>query len=357
MKTTRTASKVRVMLVEDSPTVRTLLCHIIDRDPRLQLAAVCVTAEEALASIAQVDPDVVSMDIRLPGMNGLEATRRIMSEHPTPIVVIADSVHDSTLAIAMNALKAGALTVVEKPSGPAARTYEDIADAIATQLYIMSQVPVIRRRLSPPRKQGGEDNINLASIKPVRANVVGIAASTGGPPALAAVLGALPKTFPAPVLLVQHMGAPFMEGFAHWLGGQTKLAVKLAENREIPMPGVIYVAPGDHHLVLEPGNMLGLNSGPPLASQRPAANLLFQSLARVAGPKAVGVLLTGMGEDGARGLLEMKEAGAFTIAEDESTAVVYGMPAAAVRLQGVSLSLPQDQIAARLSQLIAEAAP
>ena len=348
----RDVPKVRVMLVEDSATVRALLCHIIDRDPRLQLAAVCVSAEEALDTIGQVAPDVISMDIRLPGMDGLEATRRIMTERPTPIVVIADSVHDATLGIAMNALKAGALTVVEKPTGPAAATYDSIAGTIATQLFIMSQVPVIRRRDSgrptPWRTPSG------APATQVKANIVGIGASTGGPPALAAVLGALPAGFPAPILVVQHMGAPFMEGFASWLSGQTDLRVKLAENREIPKPGTVYVAPGDRHLELTAGNFLKLTNDPPLASQRPAANVLFRSLARVAGPKAVGVLLTGMGEDGARGLLEMKEAGAFTVAEDESTPVVYGMPAAAVRLGGVSVSLPQDLIAPRLIQIATE---
>lgn len=345
--------KVRVMLVEDSPTVRVLLCHIIDRDPRLQLAAVCVSAEEALESIAQVTPDVISMDIRLPGMDGLEATRRIMSEHPTPIVVIADSVHDSTLGIAMNALKAGALTVVEKPTGPAAATYDEIAGTIATQLFIMSKVPVIRRR-DPAAHASARRMREAPAASSVRAGIVGFGASTGGPPALAAVLGGLPADFPAPILVVQHMGAPFMEGFASWLSGQTRLRVKLAENREIPKPGTVYVAPGDRHLELAAGNFLKLTNDPPLASQRPAANFLFQSLARIAGPKAVGVLLTGMGEDGARGLLEMREAGAFTVAEDETTAVVYGMPAAAVRLGAVSVSLPQDLIAARLLQVATE---
>lgn len=344
--------KVRVMLVEDSPTVRTLLCHIIDRDPRLLIAAVCVSAEEALDSIAQVAPDVISMDIRLPGMDGLEATRRIMSTHPTPIVVIADSVHDSTLGIAMNALKAGALTVVEKPTGPAASSYDAIAGTIATQLFIMSQVPVIRRR--QPGLRASARSPSETSAPRAQASIVGIGASTGGPPALAAVLGGLSLDFPAPILVVQHMGAPFMEGFATWLAGQTRLRVKLAENREIPQPGTVYVAPGDRHLELAPGNFLKLTLEPPLASQRPAANFLFQSLARVAGPKAIGVLLTGMGEDGARGLLEMKEAGAYTVAEDESTAVVYGMPAAAVRMGGVSVSLPQDLIAPRLMQIAME---
>lgn len=346
------SAAVRVMLVEDSPTVRTLLCHIIDRDPRLQLAAVCVSAEEALDSIAQVKPDVISMDIRLPGIDGLEATRRIMSTHPTPIVVIADSVHDVTLGIAMNALKAGALTVVEKPAGPGADAYEQIASTIATQLFIMSQVPVIRRRDTSVRKPLVRPADGAAAES--RANIVGIAASTGGPPALAAVLGGLRRDFPAPVLLVQHMGAPFMEGFASWLDGQTALRVKLAEDRETPRPGTIYVAPGDRHLELASGNFLRLTNEPPIASQRPAANVLFQSMARVAGPNAVGVLLTGMGEDGARGLVQMKDAGAFTIAEDETTCVVYGMPGAAVRMGGASISLPQDLIAARLNQITAE---
>lgn len=347
------AAKVRVMLVEDSPTVRVLLCHIIDRDPRLQLAAVCVSAEEALESIERVAPDVISMDIRLPAMDGLEATRRIMSDHPTPIVVIADSVHDSTLGIAMNALKAGALSVVEKPTGLGASSYETMAGKIATELYIMSQVSVVRRRIVGLRGPMVDDRL-LRTRQP-GVSLVGIATSTGGPPALTSVLGALPRDFPAPILLVQHMGAPFMEGFASWLATQTLLRVKLAENNELPIAGTVYVAPGDRHLVLAPGSVMRLNTDPPLASQRPAANVLFQSLARVAGPKAVGVLLTGMGEDGARGLLEMKEAGAFTIAEDETTAVVYGMPAAAVRLGGVSVSLPLDQVGSRLVQMFAEA--
>lgn len=338
------------MVVEDSATVRTLLCHIIDRDPRLQLAAVCVSAEEALESIAVVQPDVISMDIRLPGMDGLEATRQIMSTHPTPIVVIADAVQDAALSIAMNALKAGALTVLEKPAGPAATAYESVATHIATQLYIMSQVPVIRRR-GDARAAVLAEKANL-DARFGGASVIGIGASTGGPPALAAVLGALPVRFPAPILVVQHMGGPFMEGFAHWLDDQTSLEVSIAKDRETPLPGHVYVAPGDRHLSVGAGGVLRVTAEAPLASQRPAANVLFQSLARVLGPKAIGVLLTGMGEDGARGLLEMREAGACTIAEDESTAVVYGMPAAAVRMGAAAMRLPLDAIAPRLMQMM-----
>lgn len=343
------ARPVRVMLVEDSPTVRMLLCHIVDRDPRLQLAAVCVSAEEALDSLAEVAPDVISMDIRLPGMDGLDATRRIMEEKPTPIVVIADAVHDRTLDIALNALKAGALTVVEKPAGVGARAYDEMAETIATQLYIMSQVPVIRRRADSGGRQRGA--VSTAARPNGGASVVGIAASTGGPPALASVLGALAPDFAAPVLVVQHMGPQFMEGFAAWLDGQTRLKVKLAEDRETPMPGVVYVAPGDRHLLMGAGGVMRLSSDPPIASQRPAANVLFRSLAETMGARAVGVLLTGMGEDGAKGLLAMKEAGAYTLIEDESTAVVFGMPGAAARLGAASLALPLDLIGPRLAQV------
>jgi two-component system, chemotaxis family, protein-glutamate methylesterase/glutaminase len=344
------------MLVEDSPTVRTLLCHIVDQDRRLSLAAVCASAEEAIESIDTVDPDVISMDIRLPGMDGIEATRRIMADHPTPIVVVADAVHDAALAIAMNALKAGALSVVEKPTGLGAESYASIADTIATQLYIMSQVPVIRQRsIGEGLKRARDTHNGETGLARAQPRLIGIAASTGGPPALAAVLGALPAHFPIPILVVQHMGASFMEGFAHWLDGQTPLKVQLAQHNELPRPGLVHVAPGDRHMTLDAQGRIRISTEAPIASQRPAATLLFQSLAKHLGSKAAGVILTGMGEDGAKGLLELKNAGGYTIAEDASTAVVHGMPAVAAKIGAARAVLPLDQIGQRLMQLGEEA--
>ncbi len=346
------STPVRVMLVEDSLVVRQLLAHIVSRDPRLALVAAVDSGEEALREIHRVQPDVISMDIRLPGIDGLETTRRIMAERPTPIVVVADAIEDSSLKISMNALRAGALSVVEKPVGTGHRAYEAIADQICTQLRIMSQVPVIRRRPIGAERLARSDAPReefRGTIPATQApSVLAVAASTGGPPAFAKLLGALPADFALPVLLVQHMGAAFMEGFADWLNGVVPLTVVIAREGVRPQGGHVYVAPGDRHLTLGPGGLLALVDEPPVGGQRPSATVLFRSVARAAGPRGLGVLLTGMGEDGAAGLLDMHVAGAATIAEHESSAVVYGMPAAAVRLRAAGHVLPLDLIAPRI---------
>ena len=344
----------RVLVVEDSAVIRRLLAHIIDGDPRLALAGAVDSAEAALEAIPRLRPDVISMDIRLPGMDGLEATRRIMALHPTPIVVIADAVEDASLRISMNALRSGALSVVEKPIGLLSGGYADAARTIATQLAIMSEVPVIRRR------GGGTGAAPAAMDRAAQdqaghAVVLAVAASTGGPPALAKLLGALPASFPLPVLLVQHMGATFLEGFASWLDGLVPMTVALARDGEPLGSGRVLVAPGERHLAVAAGAdgtlRVRLDAGEPVSGQRPSATVLFASLASL-GAGGLGILLTGMGEDGAVGLAAMRRAGGYTVTEHESSAVVYGMPAAAVRLGGSCISLPLEQIAPRLRQML-----
>ncbi len=345
---TKTAAKTKVMIVEDSPVVRHLLTHIIQRDPRLTVAAAFESAEEALRQLPVVRPDVISMDVRLPGIDGLEATRQIMTESPTPIVIIAGDLEDASLQISMNALRAGALSVVEKPVAANHANYERIAGTICTQLYIMSQVAVVRRRAIGARRP--EDGASERDLPPP--GVIGIATSTGGPPALAKLLGALPADLSVPVLVVQHMGAVFMEGFASWLASVAPQKVKLAQDQEVAKAGTVYVAPGDTHLTIGAGNALRLSKAPPLGGQRPSGTLLFRSMAESCGPRGLGVLLTGMGEDGAQGLLELRRAGGRTIAEDQSSAVVYGMPAAAVRLGAATVSLPLGLIAPRILMML-----
>jgi len=357
MKLTR---KVRVLIVEDSEVVRIFLSHLIECDSRLELVGTAVSGEQALPLLHHLAPDVISMDIRLPGMNGFETTRRIMSECPTPIVVIASAFEDDTLDLSMNALRAGALSVVEKPAGTRHADYERMADQICTQLYIMSQVKVVRQRFSRDEAVVPLSRVNstyqfpeyvTTEVKPLD-QILGVVASTGGPNALVKVLGALPNNFPLPVCVVQHIGADFIAGFATWLDGLVPLPVTIARQGEFPLPGHIYVAGANVHLRVGMDGLLSLHNDRPVSAQRPSGTILFESMAESLGSRGIGVLLTGMGDDGARGLLAMRKAGGYTIAEDASTAVVYGMPAAAVQLDAVTTLLPLDAITPKLLQVL-----
>lgn len=338
--------RIRVLVVEDSPVVQHLLDHVINRDPRLQVVGIAADAAQAVEMIRTRQPDVVTMDIRLPRMDGFEATRWIMREHPLPIVVVASNVDDKSLNISMNALRAGALSVVPKPAGLGRADYEAMAEHLCTQLVIMSEIKVVRQH-------GGHRPaaplLPLPAQEPVE--VVALVASTGGPGAIARILAGLPDGFAAPVVVVQHMGAPFMGGFAHWLDSMSALPVALAVDGQRAKPGQVYVAPGDIHLGVVDG-MLRLSASAPVQGQRPSGDVLFTSLAEVKGRRSVGVLLTGMGEDGARGLAALRGAGGYTIAEDRSTAVIWGMPGAAVAMGAAIEVLPVDMIAQRLQQLV-----
>ena len=356
--------RIRVLVVEDSPVVQQLLAHVIGEDPRLELAGIAASGEQALRMVESLKPDVVSLDIRLPGIDGFAVTTRLMREHPVPIVVVASDLRD--LDIPMRALQAGALAVVEKPGSMARADYQTVARHLCTQLIIMSQVKVIRQRGRPRNGTCDDDNGGngkaAAAPPPLppplppsgaakrRFRALGITASTGGPAALVRLLRGLPTDFPLPVFVVQHIGAPFVAGFASWLGSVTPLPVALASDAP-HRPGHVYVAPGELHLTAAPGGMR-LVPGDPVCGQRPSGDVLFSSLATAFGPGAIGVLLTGMGEDGARGLLDMHRAGAYTIAEHASTTVIHSMPGTAVRLGGVTEELPIDKVAARLLELV-----
>jgi two-component system chemotaxis response regulator CheB len=338
--------------------MREHLRRIISADPRLTVAGLAASGEEALARIDEIAPDVISMDIQLPGIHGFEATRRIMAHRPTPIVVVS-GIGIEEVSLTMEALKAGALGVVEKPVSSAHEGFLAMARRLCTQLLIMSDVKVIRRRetgsirdfiqKSDVRRSRRVPD-SLISSEPVR--ILAIGTSTGGPNALLQLLNGLGSEFSVPIVVVQHMTPGFMQGFAEWLASVTPFRASVVDSPMALEPKSVYLASGNRHLVLNGGAAIP-DDGPAVGNHRPSASVLFSSLARSVGPSTIGVLLTGMGEDGASGLMDLKLAGGHTIAEDESTAVVYGMPAAGVRLGAVNESLPLQSIAPRILELVA----
>lgn len=341
---------IRVLIVEDTEAVRLLLEHIIERDPRLAVAASVTTGEEALRIIDEVRPDVVSMDIRLPGMNGFQATREIMARRPTPIVVVSASVEAEDLLISMNALKAGALAVVEKPVGISNADYEKLASQLCRQLILMSDVKVIRQHGAKKRPAAPPPPRPRSAPPPDGGyRLLGLVASTGGPNALVEILRELGPV-ELPIVLVQHITPSFLGGFVSWLATAVGIETQIVERDSALAPGVIHVAPAERHLEVC-GDRVRPAGGPKVLGQRPSGTVLFRSMAETAAPHSIGVLLTGMGEDGADGLLQLRRAGGHTIAEDESTAVVYGMPRTAALIGAVDEQLPLHRIAPRLRQL------
>jgi len=344
-------TKIRVLIVEDSAVMRTLLQHIIAEDPRLEVAGVAESGEEALKILERLTPDIIALDLRLPGMDGFETTRRIMSARPIPIVVVTGGSPFKEWEItAQEAMRAGALAILEKPAGATNSDYKKLAERLCTQLVIMSQVKLVRQYSS--RKPRGTQPLDSPIMvrSPGIYQILGIACSTGGPAALVQLLGGLGSDFPLPILLVQHMTASFLLEFASWLEGVCPFSVVVVSGGEIPAVQTIYMAPVEQHLRFSNGRLC-LDSADPVCSQRPSGTVLLQSLARSLGVKALGVLLTGMGEDGAAGLYEIRRAGGYTIAQDEATCAVYGMPAAAMALGAVCESLPLEAIAPRLLDL------
>lgn len=306
---------IRVLVVDDSPLVVEILRAILERDPDLRVIASASNGVEAVALTRRLRPDLVTMDVRMPVMDGLQATQAIMAETPTPILVVAGSVADDT-NLAFRAIEAGAIDVVEKPVAPLEDAYSALD--LVQRARLVASVPTIRR----PRRASPLATPGATSAR----GIVGIVASTGGPPALATVLGGLPADFPCPILIVQHIAHGFLGGLAEWMSQQVRLRVRVAERGEPARPGTAYFAPEDSHLVIDQDLVLRLLKDPPVDGHRPSGTVMLQSLARHAARQAVGVVLTGMGRDGAQGLLELRAAGGRTLCQDERTSLIFGMP-------------------------------
>lgn len=334
---------IKVVIAEDSPVVQESLESILQSDHEISVVGLAKNGIEAVAMAEKLHPDVITMDIQMPKMDGVEATKVIMEQAPTRIVVVSASVDKVETRPAFEAMNAGALALVEKPRGLNHKDFQSIRDNLVRTVKAMSSIKVVtRRRIKSPPPIVDKHAVTSTGI-------VAVGASTGGPAALCRLLKGLPSDFSLPLLIVQHMTPGFGPAFASWLDSESPLRVKVAESGESLGPGHVYIAPDNYHTGLNTSGKIILTRENRLYHHhRPSINYMFETIAKSYGPIGMGVLLTGMGEDGALGLREIKNAGGKTIAQDEGSSVVFGMPKAAIALGAVDRVVAMEKIAGEI---------
>lgn len=348
---------VRVVLADDSPTIRHYLTAIMREMNNIEVVGEARNGREVIELVHKLQPDVISMDINMPQMDGLEATRHIMAEIPTPVVVVSGLI-ESDIELSMRALDAGALAVVEKPPDRQNPEFEAKRKHLVTTIRAMAGVSVVSRRYKHTHLK--DESQEFATLKPKtdrlsRPEVIGIGASTGGPSAIHRILKEFPPDLPVPIVVVQHMPNEFLQGLARWLQRSIMLGAKIAESGDELKAGHVYIAPGTAHMTIRRQDeklVIRLIKERGTPQYQPSVNMLFNSLASTCGSNAVGVILTGMGDDGASGLLAMKEAGARTLAQDEQTSTVYGMPNAAYLCGAVNSVTPLASLAPEILKML-----
>ena len=345
---------IKVLVVEDSTVVQNLMKYIINSDPDMRVVAIISDGEEALAATQKYKPDVITMDLTMPKMDGIEATRQIMETCATPIVVVTGSNRANDVSHSAEMIRAGALAVHLRPHGIGHPDHEMESEKLINTLKLMSEVRVItrvRRKSSMQKEVQGHEIYRAKALDSKRIDVVAIGVSTGGPPLLQKLISGLPKELSVPVLIVQHMAPKFITGFAEWLEKSSQFPVHVARNNEILYPGHVYLAPDLIHMTVNSRRRINLVDNGYESGHKPSVAHLFQSVAEVYKSRAIGILLTGMGKDGADELKLMKDAGAITIAQNRESSSVFGMPGEAIRLNAVTYVFSPEEIIEFLSIL------
>lgn len=330
---------IRVLVVDDSPAVRALLAHILGADPALQVVGCAVDGAEGVAMAQRLRPDVITMDLRMPVLDGFDATRRIMQLCPTPVVAVSGVDSHAEVEAGFRAIEAGALVLVRRPPGLSHPEHAASAQALLRTVKSMAEVRVVRRW-----EAGASPAPGARAATPGPRRLVAIGASTGGPAVLRDILAELGPAFPLPLVIVQHIAPGFSDGLAEWLSQASGFPVALARHGQQLAPGRAYLAPDGHHLGVTRSLDVVLSHGAPEHGMRPAVDHLFRSLPAVLRAGTVAVLLTGMGKDGALELKRLRDAGAVTIVQDRGSAAVYGMPGEALRLGAAMLVLEPARI-------------
>jgi two-component system chemotaxis response regulator CheB len=344
---------IKVLVVDDSPVAAELLQYVLNSDPALQVLGRVSDGSQVVEAAKRLKPDVITMDIHMPCMNGFDATREIMRVHPTPIVIVSGSTATAETATTFEAIEAGALAVVGKPAAIDHPDHAATARELLRIVKLMSEVKVVRRWGPNHLEQAGATTLRPQDSSPsADIKLVALGASTGGPVVVRNILETLPADFRAPVLIVQHIAEGFVSGFAEWLGQTSNLPVQIAAHGVRPLPGHAYLAPDGFHMGVDSAGLIALSKSAPENGLCPSVSHLFRSVASVFGENACGVLLTGMGRDGARELKQIKERGGVTIAQDKESSVVHGMPGEAINIGAATQVLSADKIGAVLTSIV-----
>jgi two-component system, chemotaxis family, protein-glutamate methylesterase/glutaminase len=354
--------KIRVLVVDDSAFMCKVLQEIINSDPQMEVVGQGRDGRDGVALAESLRPDVITMDINMPHVDGLQATELIMSQYPRPIVIVSSESREGA-ASTLKALELGAIDFVPKPTSGIDLDMKSVREELTRKLKLAAKVRVVRTATrtksgsgaAPGAFSGGTGSATVTTAQNGGKNpVIVIAASTGGPAAVTRVVSGLPKDLGAAVLLVLHMPATFTKQFVVQLAEISALPVKEAENNETPQAGAIYLCPGSHHMRLSSNGKISLDPGPRIDGYRPCADVAFETVAAYARPLAIGVVMTGMGNDAAKGAKAMKAAGGYVIAQDEATSMIFGMPSEAIQAGAVDEVLPLDGIAAALEKRVAK---
>lgn len=335
--------RATVLIVDDSPIFVEALRQVLESDPRLSVAGHASDGAEAVAAVERLRPDVVTMDLHMPTLGGIDAIAEIMSVRPTPILVMTGDPRAEERGLCFDAFSHGALDLVPKPS----MSDDSARAALCDRIHLLSTVSVVPRRRKRSAPVGSVVAPRFSGASP---EVLGIVASTGGPRALSRLLSSLPADMPFGIVIVQHLFRGFTEHLVSWLRVASKLSVRMAEHDAVVDPGTVWLAPDDRHVRVLSGRRLEVDDGPPITGHRPSGDALLSSIAENLGPRGMGVVLTGMGRDGAEGLLKLKQTGAMTFAQDAASSAVDGMPKAARDLDAARHVVALDDLAAVLLQ-------
>jgi two-component system chemotaxis response regulator CheB len=354
--------KIRVLVVDDSAFMCKVLQEIINSDPQLEVVGQGRDGRDGVALAESLRPDVITMDLNMPHVDGLQATELIMSQHPRPIVIVSSESREGA-ASTLKALELGAIDFVPKPSSGIDLDMKTVREELTRKLKLAAKVRVVRTatrsKLSlaqPPRSATGDFGKGAALSAPNGGKfpMIVVAASTGGPAAVTRVVSGLPKDLSAAFFLILHMPATFTKQFTLQLAEVAPLPVKEAEAGETPQPGVIYLCPGSHHLRLSSSGKISLDPGPRIEGYRPCADVAFETIAAYARALTLGVVLTGMGGDAAKGVKSVKAAGGYVLAQDEATSMIFGMPAEAIKTGAVDEVLALDEISTAIEKRVAK---